>query len=229
MNAVLLGIYLLCSTGIGGGIAWIVSKLFIQSKAGLALICGGFLVGLLTLDIIPAALDIYRPFGLLLGALLGFFFFEALHHLFHSTGSSVSVYMLAIAMLIHTIPLSMTIGNLLDDPALGVTIATSIILHHLPEGFALTTVVLSKGDKLWGLVLCFIGLSVCFTFFIWIGQHTHLTEKVQSVLMGVSVSLIACTSIKEFIGQYIRTIPLRPFLSYIGVGYLFSSLFHFLF
>ena len=208
--------------------AWVVFRIFNHSAGKLALLCGGFILGLLLLDVIPTAFELYAPFGIILGMLLGYLLFEALHQLFHSSDTSASIYMLAVAMLIHTIPISMTIGSLPDDSALSLTITTSVILHHLPEGFALTSLVLSKEDKIGGLVLCFIALSVCFTLFIWVGQYTYLTAKIQSMMLGVSTSLIACTSIKEFIGQHMRTVPLRAFFTYIGVGYLLSSVFHFL-
>jgi ZIP family zinc transporter len=226
MDSVVLGALLFVSVSIGACIAWIVAKLFNHSNGSLELLCGGFLVGLLILEVIPSVFRMYTPFGNLLGVLLGYLFFLLLHRSFHRSNSS-SIYILSVALLIHTIPISMTTGNLLGDPALGVTIATSTILHHLPEGFALTSVALSKGDRLGGLVLCFIGLSVCFTLFVWIGHHSHLNARAQSVLVGVSIGLIACTSIKEFILQYIRAVPLRVFFTYVVMGYLLSSIFHY--
>lgn len=225
MEGIVLGIMLFVSISIGAIMAWIVARLFNHSNGRLALLCGGFLIGLLILDVIPSAVKLYAPFGIFLGVLLGYLFFGVLHRLFHRSNSS-SVYILSTAMLIHTIPLSMAIGNLLGDPILSVPIATSTILHHLPEGFALASVVLAKGDKLRGLVLCFIGLSVCFTLFVWIGHHSHLNARAQSVLIGVSIGLIACTSIKEFILQYIRAVPLRAFLTSLIIGYLLSNVFH---
>lgn len=228
VDGMILGVLLFISVCIGAGIAWFVFRLFKHSTGKLALLCGGFLLGLLLLDVIPSAFGLYAPFGIIVGVLLGYFLFEALHSLFHSSGPSASVYMLAVAMLLHTIPISMMIGSLHDDSALSLSISTSVILHHLPEGFALTSLVLSKGDKFWGLVLCFLALSVCFTLFIWVGEYAFLTAKLQSILMGVSISLFACTSVKEFIGQHVHTVPLRTLLSYVSLGFLFSSVFHFL-
>ena len=228
LDGLILGVLLCISVCIGAGMAWVIFTLFKQTTSKLALLTGGFLLGLLLLDMIPMAFKQYAPFGIILGALLGYLLFEALHQLFHSPGSSASVYLLAIAMLIHTIPISMMIGSLHDASALSLTITTSVVLHHLPEGFALTSLVLSKGDKFMGLALCFIALSICFSLFIWVGQHTYLTAKIQSMLLGVSISLIACSSIKEFIGQHMHTVPLRTLITYIGAGTLFSTLFHFL-
>ncbi|WP_381439101.1 zinc transporter family protein [Sporosarcina soli] len=225
LTIIILGICLFLSVSTGGVLAWTLAGLFKDKIGGCSLLCGGFLIGLLTLDIIPSAWSAYYPFGLLLGGLLGFFFILVLHSMCNHSHTS-SLYLLAVAMFIHTIPLSVTIGSLLDDPALSLTMTTSTILHHLPEGFALATVALSTGNKWGSLTLCFIGLSICFASFIWIGQQAPLSFKIQSILMGVSISLIGCTSMKEFIGQYIRTVPLPAFLTYFGVGYLFSGLFH---
>ena len=227
MNAVMLGGFLFFSISIGGGIAWLVSKLFQNYAAGLSLLCGGFLVGLLALDIIPSALKMYKPFGIILGVLIGYLFFLMLRNLFHpSTAQNPSVYLLMLAILIHTIPLSMTIGSVMDNSIVGITITTSVILHHLPEGFALTTAFLSQGKKPWKLFFCFLGLSIFFSLFIWIGHYVNLSTKEQGILMGISIGLIAATSIREFILHNMKVVPVRHFIAYILLGYLLSNLFH---
>ncbi len=229
MSAMILGGYLFMSVSVGGFFAWVVSKLFQQTTQGLSLLCGGFLIGLLVLDIIPTALKMYQTFGIILGVLIGYLLFLVLRNLSHPTNAKTpSLYLLAIAMLLHTIPLSMTIGNVLGDSSFGITITTSTILHHLPEGFALTTALLAQGKKLWGLLLIFISLSICFSLFIWIGHYANLADKAQGILMGISIALIATTSISEFILHNRRTVPIKSFLTYILMGYLLSYLFHFL-
>lgn len=227
LNGIVLGAFLFLSVSAGGGFAWLVSKVFHSSNEGLALLCGGFLVGLLTLDIIPSALKMYNSTGIFLGVLIGYIFLLLMNRLLHfSTPRNPSIYLLTIALFIHTIPLSLTIGNLLGDSTLGTTITTSTILHHIPEGFALTSAFLSQGKKLWGLFLCFIGLSVCFSTFIWIGDYVNLHMRAQSILLGVSIGLIGITSIKEFILLNIRIVPMRLFVICIVIGYLLSVVFH---
>ena len=228
-NALLLGGFLFFSVIVGGGFAWLVSRLFQNSTAALSLLCGGFLVGLLALDIIPSALKMYKSFGIILGVLIGYLFFLVLRNLFHSSaGQNPSVYLLMLAILIHTIPLSMTIGSLMENSIVGITITASVILHHLPEGFALTTAFLSSGKKPWKLFFCFLCLSIFFSLFIWIGHYVTLSAKKQSVLMGISIGLIAATSISEFILHNMKVVPVRAFITYVLLGYLLSNLFHML-
>ncbi|MBO0588596.1 zinc transporter family protein [Sporosarcina sp. E16_8] len=229
VSALLLGSFLFLSVSFGGGIAWLVSKLFHNSTAGLSLLCGGFLVGLLALDIIPSALKMYKSFGIILGIFIGYLFFLVLRNLAHpSAGQNPSVYLLMLAILIHTIPLSMTIGSLMENSIVGITITASVILHHLPEGFALTTAFISQGIKPWKLLFCFFGLSICFSLFIWIGHYVNLSTKEQGVLMGISIGLIAATSISEFILHNIKVVSVSSFITYIVMGYLLSTLFHLL-
>ncbi|MEK5037388.1 zinc transporter family protein [Sporosarcina sp. FSL K6-3457] len=224
----ILGGFLFISVSVGGIFAWIVSKLFQQTTQGLSLLCGGFLVGLLALDIIPTALQMYQMFGILLGALIGYLLFQVLHGFTHpATAQTPSLYLLTIALLLHTIPLSITIGNALSDSTFGITLTTSTILHHVPEGFALTAALLSQGKHLWSLLLVFMSLSMCFTLFIWIGHYINLTNHAQSILLGISISLLAATSLSEFILQHRQALPRVSFLSYILMGYLLSTLFHF--
>lgn len=227
MVAFILGGFLFLSVSAGGGIAWFVSKIFHGSNEGLALLCGGFLVGLLTLDIIPSALKMYQLLEIVLGILIGYIFLVAMHNfLFSSKSRKPSVYLITLALFIHTIPLSLTIGNLLGNSTFNVSITTSTILHHAPEGFALTSAFLSQGKKLIWLFLCFVGLSICFSAFIWIGYHVNLNIKAQSVLLGISIGLIGVTSVKEFILINIRVVPVRLFLTFLLTGYLLSVLFH---
>ncbi|WP_218625014.1 zinc transporter family protein [Sporosarcina sp. E16_3] len=229
VSALILGGFLFFSVSFGGGIAWLVSKLLQNSTAGLSLLCGGFLVGLLALDIVPSALKMYKSFGIILGVFIGYLFFLVLHNLVHpSTDQNPSVYLLMLAILIHTIPLSMTIGSLLENSIVGITITASVILHHLPEGFALTTAFLSQRKKPWKLFLGFLSLSMCFSLFIWIGHYVNLSIKEQGVLMGISIGLIAATSISEFILHHIKVVPVKSFITYIVMGYLLSTLFHLL-
>ena len=229
LSVIVLGGLLLISVCLGAGLAWIVSKLFQHSTAGLSLLCGGFLVGLLALDIIPSALQMYKSFGIILGVLIGYLFFFVLRNVFHPfAGQSPSVYLLMLAILIHTIPLSMTIGSLMENSTIGITITASVILHHLPEGFALTTAFLAQKKKLWKLFSSFLVLSICFSLFIWIGHFVKLSMSEQGVLMGISIGLIVATSISEFILHNIKVVSVKSFITYIVLGYLLSTLFHLL-
>ena len=223
----MLGGFLFFSISIGGAVALFVSRLFQQTTQNLSLLCGGFLVGLLVNDLLPTSLKMYDSFGIILGVVIGCLLFLILHKSFHPKASlKPSLYLLAIAMFLHTIPLALTTGNLLGDSNFGIIITTSVILHHLPEGFALTIALLSQGERLWKLFLCFVIFSIFFSLFVWIGHYTHLTDKEQSMLMGISIALIATTSISEFILHNIRTVPMRSFLTFLLIGYLLSYVFH---
>ncbi|MCL1697373.1 MULTISPECIES: ZIP family metal transporter [unclassified Lysinibacillus] len=225
----ILGGFLFFSASIGGALAWIFSRLFQHTTHGLSLLCGGFLVGLLVVDVIPSSFQLYQSLGLLLGILLGYLMFEVLNSLFHTSHTqNPSVSLLAIAIIIHTIPMSLTIGQLLGNAALSITLTASIILHHLPEGFALSTALLSQGERLWRLFIYFIAFSIFFSTFIQIGQYWELSDKAQGVLMGVSIGLIATASISEFILHHIRSVTLKSLIAYVLLGYLLSHVFHML-
>ena len=146
--------------------------------------------------------------------------------LFASKSRKHSAYLVTFALFIHTIPLSLTIGNLLGNSTLAISITTSTILHHVPEGFALTSALLSQGKKLMMLFLCFISLSICFSTFIWIGHHVNLNIRAEGVLLGTSVGLIAVTSVKEFILINLSVVSIRIFLTFFISGFLLSVILH---
>lgn len=225
----ILGGFLFFSASIGGALAWVFSRLFQHTTHGLSLLSGGFLVGILVVDVIPSSFQMYKSFGLLLGILMGYLMFEILNSLFHTSHTqNPSVSLLAIAIIIHTIPMSLTVGQLLGKSALSIAITASIILHHLPEGFALSTALLSQGERPWRLFIYFVAFSIFFSIFIQIGQYWELSDKAQGVLMGVSIGLIASASISEFILHHIRSVSRKSFIAFILLGYLLSHLFHML-
>ncbi|WP_241747086.1 ZIP family metal transporter [Lysinibacillus sphaericus] len=225
----ILGGFLFFSASIGGALAWVFSRLFQHTTHGLSLLCGGFLVGLLVVDVIPSSFQLYNSLGLILGILMGYLIFEILNSVFHTSHTqNPSVSLLAIAIIIHTIPMSLTVGQLLGKSALSIAITASIILHHLPEGFALSTALLSQGERLWRLFIYFVAFSIFFSIFIQIGQYWQLSDNAQGVLMGVSIGLIATASISEFILHHIRSVSRTSFIAYIILGYLLSHIFHML-
>ncbi|WP_235473489.1 zinc transporter family protein [Lysinibacillus sp. FSL H8-0500] len=224
-----LGGFLFFSVSIGGAIAWIFSKLFQHTTQGLSLLCGGFLVGLLILDIIPSSVHIYQPFGMILGIFIGYCIFQILDSLLHTSSTQhSSVSLLTLAMIIHTIPISLTVGNLLSNAALSISLTASIILHHVPEGFALSTALIAQGERLWKLFMYFFIFSIFFSVFIWFGQYWVLTNKAQGILMGISIGLIATASVSEFILHHLRAVSVKSFIIYLFLGYLLSYSFHIL-
>ena len=172
-----------------------------------------FLVGLLVLDIIPSSFQIYQSFGIILGIFIGYFIFQLLDTLFHAShAQNPSVSLLTLAMIIHTIPISLTVGNLLGNAALSISLTASIILHHVPEGFALSTALISQGERLWRLFIYFFIFSIFFSIFIWFGQYWALPDKAQGILMGISIGLIATASISEFILHQLQKVSFKAFL-----------------
>lgn len=228
MSALIIGGFLFFSISIGSAAALLFSRLFQHTTQGLSLLSGSFLIGLLVFEIIPTSFTMYKPGSIILGLVLGYLFFQLLDGMLHPANhKNPSVYLLTLAIFIHTIPLSLAIGNLLVTSAFSVAIITSLLMHHIPEGFALTTAFISQGEKLQNLFLCFIGLSTVFSFFVWVGFSIALSVEAQGLLMGFSISLIATTSLFEFIIQNTRNLSKRLFWSFIVLGFLLSYGFHF--
>ncbi|MEK5233100.1 zinc transporter family protein [Lysinibacillus sp. FSL K6-0232] len=225
----ILGGFLFFSISVGGAIAWVFSKLFQHTTQGLSLLCGGFLIGLLILDIIPSSIYIYQSLAIILGIFIGYCIFQLLDSLLHTSSTKQSsISLLTLAMIIHTIPISLTVGNLLGNAALTISLTASIILHHIPEGFALSTALIAQGERLWKLFIYFFIFSIFFSLFIWFGQYWALTNKAQGILMGISIGLIATASISEFILHHLRAVSAKSFIIYLFLGYLLSYSFHIL-
>lgn len=201
MIFVFMGILLFISLVSGGTIALLAYEMFHQKfNRALGLLCGLLLVGLLVFEIIPESLESYEKLSLLLGFIIGYFFYSltVLHS--HNEKKHVSsMTPLIFGLFLHTIPLSLTLGSLLNNQMFPIAITTYTILHHIPEGFALTSLFLLRKKKLMSLLVCFLSLSVCSIFFMWIGKDIFIAPRIQGVLIGISICLIGLTSWKEFI------------------------------
>ena len=120
--------------------------------------------------------------------------------------------LLTLAMIIHTIPISLTVGNLLGNAALSIFSQPPLFstmfqrdLHYLLHS---SLKVKGFGD------FSFISSSSLFSFsiFIWFGQYWALPDKAQGILMGISIGLIATASISEFILHQLQKVSFKAFL-----------------
>lgn len=201
MIFVSLGILLFISLVSGGAIALLAYEIFQQKfNRALSLLCGLLLVGLLIFEIIPESLESYEKLSLLLGFIIGYFFYSlTIHHSHNDKSHASSITPLILGLFLHTIPLSLTLGSLLNSITIPTAIIASTLLHHIPEGFALASLFLLRKKKLMSLLVCFLSLSICFIFFMGIGKNIFIAPRIQGVLLGISICLIGLTSLKDFI------------------------------
>ena len=203
MTILYLGGLLLLSLFCGAVLAYLTYSMFQHKyEKGIGFICGLLLVGLLVFEIIPESLETFSKISLLLGIIIGCFFYS-LSSSKHSHNQKIhhsnSILPLMAALLLHTIPLSVTLGSLITHHPFPYAITSSIVIHHIPEGFALTTLFLLQHRKLISLLFSFFLLTLLFISFIWIGMSIFINLRIQGLLMGTSICLIGLTSIREFI------------------------------
>ncbi|MEC2074393.1 ZIP family metal transporter [Alkalihalophilus marmarensis] len=230
ITAIIIGGFLFLSVSLGTALALMFSRLLKIQNSGIFLICGGFLVSLLFIDILPSSFKEYEHVGLMLGLIWGYIIFLIIHQLLENSSpkQNNSVHLLALAMFIHTIPISITIGTVIHDSILTSAFITATILHHIPEGFALTLVMVAKGKKIFKLYLYFFVCSIIFIGFMMLGQFNLFSIRLNTILMGISIGLIASTSIKEFIINRTDDLPIKQSITYTTIGIGVSLLFQLL-
>ena len=201
MTVIFLGFILFFSLLIGCFAAYMVYGILHQRyKKIFGLLCGLLLIGLLVFEIVPEALESFEKLGLFLGFISSYCLYSLIiPHQHAAKDDKGAISPLIIGLFLHTIPLSLTLGSLLHNDLFPLSITASTVIHHIPEGFALTTLFLLYKKNIIGLMICFLSLSICFISFIWIGEHLIVSSRIQGIFMGISIYLIATISLKEFI------------------------------
>ena len=128
-----------------------VKKLLRQRKNKIDTICAictGAIFSLISIEIIPEALEIGGWFVTITGLSLGIVSFELLHNRFHNhqrweDPSRKKVYirtglLLMISVAIHNLPMGIALGVNQDDQ-LTLTLLQTLFLHSIPEGIILFT------------------------------------------------------------------------------------------
>ncbi|MEW9502770.1 ZIP family metal transporter [Jeotgalibacillus marinus] len=132
--------------GIGGLLAWLL-KGFQKSIDTIYALCSGLILGLMSLEIIPAAIQLGDWIIFFLGFLAGILLFELLHTVSHKitliTNSPEkdlfihTGFLLSLSIAVHNFPLGMILGS--SDSSMSTSLLHTLILHNVPEGMILFT------------------------------------------------------------------------------------------
>lgn len=190
----------------GGVLLKLVSYLVRGKIQFMYAICGGVLLGLLFFDILPSTWHLYDLKGVLLGIVAGYIAMLCIDLFLHKQNSQISplqaLILLTLAIFFHNIITGITFG--ITDIHQSTSVFVATVLHQIPEGMAIMTVLsLAKVPNLFFLlIIAFLSLSLGGSLLI--GESVQVSSiKLQALSTGGAIGTLSFVIFHEIIGKAI--------------------------
>jgi ZIP family zinc transporter len=217
--------------GIGGIIAWF-TKEFEHRADVIYCICGGLILGLLSFEVIPEAIEMGNWWTVVLGVFIGIIFFGLFHRLAtymikrKKKGKKSFAFftglMLLFGIAIHNFPLGISLG-VTSVPDVTHSILQTIILHNVPEGIIVFTPLFIAGIRKRTFIFITILVSLPVGAGAFVGNKLGIDNTlIWSFLMSLSIGIIYMVTIKEILIEAVKIIPsFQMFiLALLGFGFI---------
>ncbi|WP_438312938.1 ZIP family metal transporter [Sporosarcina sp. FA9] len=194
--------------GIGGLIAYFING-FTRSIGTIYAVCTGLILGLISFEIAPEAIEMGNWGVFLVGFILGALLFRFLHIGVHKKSVNAnkphgSTLFLAVIFFLHNLPMGVVIGTLEQSDA-GLSLLKAIILHNIPEGMILFAPLFLAGSRIIKMLFISFVVSSPVAIGALIGEVIHLSnDLLWSFLMSLVVGMIYIVTMKEILPESIR-------------------------
>lgn len=199
--------------GVGGVIAALING-FKRSIGTIYAVCTGLILGLLSFEIVPEAIQLGNWIIFALGFLVGVIIFELIHMGFHkipimSKGSRkqhnlrIGLF-LALIISFHNFPVGVVLGTS-EHSQFSLALLQALILHNIPEGMILFTPLFMAGIRFYLLFLLSIIIAVPVAIGAFIGEMIGMQNQLLwAFLISLTVGTIYMVTIKEILPESIR-------------------------
>lgn len=209
MRMWLLG-FLYTSSGIliGGMIAWFFGGL--QQKVDIIFgLCAGIILGLISFEIFPDAIELGGWFYTCVGFTIGMLVFELLDKKVNNYSDKKSStikkgyirtgILLIVSFSLHNIPLGIMLGAS-KKTELTTTLLQTLLFHSIPEGIILFTPLILAGINTFvGLIIAFI-VSVPVPLGILTGDFLGLTNQlIHTIMIGFTAGILFFVTVSEIL------------------------------
>lgn len=211
-----------------GGTVGVITKQVMEEKMyQLYAFCGGVLLGLLGLELVPDTFSEYPPIGPLLGIGIGFLLMVLVHTYFHghnSFGREQEAFQaflfLSLAICIHNIPTGMAFGSVLaNNEELAFTFLLAIVFHHIPEGLSLMIPFLFTRSTFSSFMITILLLSSVLGIGTVLGGFVQEeSNQLQGVVMGIAIGTLGYVALYEMLLKAKKQIKLLSFLTFASTG-----------
>ncbi|MCG3087333.1 ZIP family metal transporter [Sporosarcina cyprini] len=193
--------------GLGGGLASFIHR-FKRSIGTVYAVCTGLLLGLVSIEIVPEAIELGNWIIFSVGFSVGVLLFTWMHrclpsHSRKDHGRNTGIF-LALVISLHNFPMGVVLGTS-EHTDVGVALWQAMLLHNIPEGMVLFTPLCIAGLRFFSLCILsvFIALPVAAGAYIGqlIGAQHHV---VWAFLISLTVGTIYMITMKEILPESIR-------------------------
>ena len=192
----------------GGSVAWLF-KCFKSRVDIIYAICTGAIFGLISIEILPEALEVGGWLFTVAGLALGILTFELLHNQLHNhqslkERSSYKVYvqaslLLMLSVAIHNLPMGITLGVNQDD-AFTLTLLQTLFFHSIPEGIIIFTPLFLTGMNIMNWLFISLIVSIPVALGVIIGEILGLEYPIVSgILISFTAGLILMVTVWEIL------------------------------
>lgn len=193
-------------TSIGGVIAWFL-KGFHKSIATIYALCGGLIIGLISFEIVPDAIQLGDWTIFILGFVSGIILFELIHKAFHKnktvTGDKEKdLYLhtgllLILGISLHNLPMGVVLGAT-NYSSQSMSLLPTLILHNIPEGIILFTPLFMVGIGFYRFLLVLIIVAVPVAVGTLFGSYFGMDNPlIIAFFISLAIGTILMITVKE--------------------------------
>lgn len=198
---------------VGGGLAWFMNRIH-GSVVFLYSLCGGLIIGLLLIEMIPKSIQLGGWVMLLLGTATGIILYLCIHRVINMiilvTATQQKVLLLrtgvllTISIAMHNFPVGLALGAAYGTE-IGNALLLTILLHNIPEGVIIFTPLFLAG---YGFFTWLV-ISAVLTVPVAIGSLLGLfiTAEVPllfAFMINLAISMIFMVAVREIVWEAMK-------------------------
>ena len=203
----LLG-FLWTSAGIfiGGMIAWLFKGINQRAHIIYAL-CTGVILGLISFEILPEAVESGGWLSTMIGFVLGMMLFKVLHSRLHfkqdkESHAKKKLYirtgiLLMLSFAIHNLPIGITLGAN-EQPELTKALLQTLLFHSIPEGIILFIPLILAGFNIFTVLIISLLVSMPVALGVFIGSFL-VHPLLNTIFMSFAMGMIFIVTVSEIL------------------------------
>lgn len=190
--------------GIGGVLSYLING-FKRSIGTIYAVCTGLILGLMSFEIAPEAIRLGNWIILPLGFMAGAILFRVIHAFLETQlpkrPDLKSGILLTLIISIHNFPIGVILGTS-EESDLSTTLLQTLILHNIPEGMILFTLLFIVGFRFLPLILLSIMVAVPVAAGVLLGEMIGTENNLLwAFLLSLTVGTIYMVTMKEILPE----------------------------
>ncbi|MEY2193896.1 ZIP family metal transporter [Neobacillus sp. BF23-41] len=199
---------------LGGSSVRLMIHFLNKNSLYLQVLCGGMLTGMFAFDLLPEVFSHFQTIGILTGISIGIFIMITMEVFLHNKsylhqGDQETLYLLFIALIIHSIPTGVTFGiSIQQGQLINFGLLAAFILHHIPEGMILMSLIpITKMKNRLFTIFCST-LSIVIGLNILMGLNMRWDSlKWNTVMMGMTIGTMGYVTFYELLWKKSKNLP----------------------